>query len=173
MKLRIDVNQDGFKRLRTMAEALTITAGDLRGPVLVRVGQKHREQMKNVFASQGATSGRGRWAALSASYRARKRRLLGSAGKILVLSGDMRDRFITPSRAEYVQSFHAAGNLGIFLLGALSSIAGYHFRGSRRLPRRDMVTKTAGQIAAIRKVLVDWYRKERVPQVLRHFRRGV
>ena len=168
-----------------MAEALTITPGDYAGPVLVLMGQLHREQQHGIFQSEGATGAGGRWAALSPPYAAKKRKLF-SRRKILHLSGDMRTRFLSPTNPAYVQRFVPRGTSGgVFQFGAHSDVAAAHLAGNpalapngsptarkifgglaRRLPVRDMITKSAAQMAAFPSVLRKWY-ASRVDQVLR------
>lgn len=157
------VNPEAFKRLRTIQEALAVTEADLRGPILRRLGQIHRKQERRIFASEGAEGAFGKWAALSPGYAAAKTRMLGTRGKILVLSGETKDRFLSASRAEYVQRYIKP----FMQFGARSEVAGFHFRGSGRLPRRDPVSKTARMLEELRQGIVAWYRNERLPQVLR------
>jgi hypothetical protein len=152
-----------------MNEALKISPGDLSGPVLVRFGQLHRSQVKGVFASEGATGASGRWEPLSPRYAAWKRRAFPGR-RILVLSGEMKAAFTTPSHPKYVQGFRVAPRGGTFFFGAYDDIAYKHFHGIKPLPIRDMITKTALQVAEFSKRLVDWYRMERIPQVLRHYK---
>jgi hypothetical protein len=207
MKPRLKVNKDGMQRLRVGTEAFAITRGDLEGPILVRLGQEHRRQEKRIFASEGAEGEQGKWPSLSPAYKAFKVRAVGPRKKILVFSGDMKQRFIKPSRTEYIQTMDITGDSkgatkAIVSLGARSEIAGYHFQGSDvtrrsrpgtgknkkrgkrkkpfkaktyrvKLPRRDMITKTTDQILAMRQVLIDWYRDERVPQAQRALARKV
>ena len=200
--LRVDINRRAYERIRTCADAFTITNGDLKGPILTEVAQVHRQQERRIFASEGGEGGQGIWASLSAAYKQRKGRLVGARRKILVFSGDMKERFIRPSRPEYVERFVALSKTeGVFELGARSKIAGFHFQegiglgvkqvrtskpgtGKNRkqkprtkpfipktftwsLPRRDMVSKTAAQVAKMRQAIVDWYREERLPQITR------
>jgi hypothetical protein len=201
MGLTVKINRAPLERVRLATELLNITPGDMAGPVLIRVGEVHREQEKEVFSTQGATSIVGRWAPLSADYAARKkaallsgRRELKASGfkkkeersilrglmkrpismNILVWSGDMRDRFLRVARPEYIQrALVAAGNVYLMQFGAASDIASYHaqLEGSgvafgSKLPRRDMITKTEPQRMEMLKAIVDWYRNERVPQVI-------
>jgi len=179
---------DGFKRIRSAAEALRISAGDLGGPVLVRMGQVHVKQMRRVFASEGASGASGPWPALSPNYEKRKRKVLGRRKK-LVLTGRTKERFTKASNPGYIQKFTGGDAGGVFRFGAASDIAAAHrfgdpglagpqlqsaaaaiiFSGTaKRLPVRDMISKTGGQIADLRARLAQWYREERIPQVLRN-----
>lgn len=215
MKLRIRTNPDAFDRLRNCTNAFLITRGDLKGPILIRLGQEHRRQEKRIFASEGREGQAGKWEGLSPAYKASKVRAVGSRRKILVFSGEMKKRFITKSRSEYIQEMiiqkeTRRGKItgrqtgvaqAMVRLGARSQIAVHHFEGasstrrskpgtgknkrksprtdsegrfvafkpktfSVKLPMRDMVTKTSDQIIALQRVLVRWYQKERLPQIL-------
>lgn len=184
--LRATPNAKGMERLRRRTQALAITDGDLRGPVLVRLGQAHRKQQQRIFSSEGAAGGAGPWAPLNPDYEQRKRKLLGRRAK-LVLTGRMRARFLTPSDPNYIQEYVATSRgRGVFRFGARSDVAAAHLYGqpelastrsaaaqvvfggrAKRLPVRNMIAKTGQQIAELREVVVRWYREERVPQALR------
>lgn len=209
MQLKVDFNRQGLERLRSAADLLVITAGDLQGPVLTRVAQEHRKQESRIFTSEGAEGQSGAWPRLSPAYAERKRqamlegreivtvpgffaRLAGKKGrklkgkertaaaralgrpismKILVWSGEMRDRFLRHSHPANIERFVQTGpNIGKFQLGAASEIAGYHFDGNQNLPRRDMISKTKAQYDALLQRIVDWYQKERIPQAQRALR---
>lgn len=183
MKFACDLNMKAFPRIRTRIDALLLQEADFRGPILTRLGQLHRDQEQRIFGSEGAAGARGSWPALSPAYAAHKRRKVGRK-RILVWSGDMKERFISPSRPEYVQSFIPTGRAaGLFQFGAASVLAGYHFAGGTSthrsrpkkgsgktyrvvLPRRDMVTKSPAQILEMQKEFIAWYRNERIPQAL-------
>jgi len=143
MAMRVDVNREGFERIRSASDLFTITQGDMRGPILTRVSQAHRRHERRIFATEGGESGRGRWPALSPGYAAIKRRKVPGK-KILVWSGDMKDRFISASRSEYIEEFVPEGAGGTILLGARSLIATYHFQGAdetrRSKPGRRTLT---------------------------------
>jgi hypothetical protein len=90
--------------------------------------------------------------------------------KILIWSGDMRERFVSPSRPENIERFILVGPAkaptgGVFQFGAQSDIAAYHFAGGDVLPQRDMVSKSPEQIGKLQAALVKWYNTERLPQV--------
>src|SRR5258705_6545807 len=127
------INPAAFQRLRILTNACQVIEADIAGPILTRLGQVHRKQERRIFASQGAEGRYGKWKALSPAYRLRKIRLLGSVGRILVLSGDTKDRFVTRSRPEYIQRYVKP----LVQFGARSEVAGFHFRGSGHNPKRD------------------------------------
>jgi hypothetical protein len=164
----VDLNRRGMERVREIAKGFEITAGDIRGPILSRAAAVHRKQEARIFASEGGVGASGRWPALSPEYAEHKRRALSPRRpKILVWSGDMKERFLTPSRKEYIERAVQRGKRWVLQFGASSEIAGYHYEGGPNLPKRDMITKTARQIGELRRSLVEWYRTERVPQVRR------
>lgn len=177
-----------YPRLREAASALRISDADMRGPVLVKMGQLHRKQMLQNFAAQAGAAGR--WAPLNPSYAKRKRKAVGSR-KILVLTGDMKARFTKALHPAYHQDYLPVGaQRGVFRFGARSDVAAAHFHGTPslaptgssvtarkifggiapRLPVRDMITKTEAQRRAFIPVFVTWY-TARVRQVLRALNR--
>jgi len=166
MKVKVATNPEGLRRLQAMLKEVHISHKDLGGQILVRLGQLHRKQMARVFASQGAEGGSGRWPKLSPGYAAWKRRYFPGR-RILVLSGEMKARFTTPSRPEYVQRFLPRGSGGVYQFGAYDEIAARHVKGGDTLPKRDMISKTAAQIAEFSASIEEWWRKVRVPQVRR------
>lgn len=183
MRLAVDLNMKAFPRIRTRIDALLLSEADFQGPILTRLGQLHRDQEQRIFGSEGGVGAQGPWPPLSPAYAAYKKRKVGRR-KILVWNGDMKERFIQPSRPEYIQRFIPTGRAaGLFEFGAASVLAGYHFAGAastRRsrpkkgrgktyrvvLPRRDMVTKSPAQILELQKEFIAWYRNERIPQAL-------
>lgn len=156
-------NPQGFQRLRTLQEAFVVTEADKAGPLLRRLGQIHRAQERRIFATEGAAGRSGKWAALKPAYLAWKIRQLGAAGKILVLSGETKERFVTPTRPEYIQRYVSPG----MQFGARSEVAGFHVRGSGKLPRRDMVSKTETMLEELREGIIRWWTDERLPQIQR------
>lgn len=193
MRLIIQKNPEGFSRVRSLAEALRVSAGDMAGPVLVELGKTHRRQQNRIFATEGAAGASGRWAPLNPRYAARKRARYGGK-KILQLTGETKDRFTKPTHTGYFQRFVPRGTsgAGLFQFGAYSTVAAAHYFGipslarlrsrrsqivfggvAPRLPVRDMITKTAAQAQEILRTFVDWYRLKRVPQALRRFGPGI
>jgi phage gpG-like protein len=132
--LGVDINRKAFPRVRSCMDAFNITVEDMQGPILTRLAQTHRKQERRIFASEGAEGAQGRWPPLSPKYKAYKRRVKPGR-KILVFSGDMKERFIKPSRAENIERFtpeESKGNnavVGLFEFGAESDIASFHFQG--------------------------------------------
>lgn len=162
-------NTSVTNRLRSALDLLAINSEDLGTLVLRRVGAVHRAQQAQIFASQGAVGGRGPWKPLAPRYAAWKARVKPGA-KILVFSGDMKERFVNLGRPEHVETFVPTGpGAGYYLLGARSDRAAAHLYG-RALPVRDPITKSPAQVAELRQTIADWYRNERLPQVLRHIK---
>lgn len=193
MAFTVKVNREGINRLRTTTSLLQLTEEDMRAFVLPGMATLHREQEMEIFASEGAGGGAGAWPRLSAAYAARKARAasagraetagkkgkarveaLRAAGrpisqKILVWSGETRDRFTRDSSPGFVaQLVVTALDRWIVQLGARSDIASYHVHGSSRLPLRDMIAKTAEQLDELRAVVVQVYR-----QNLERYRKAV
>jgi hypothetical protein len=186
LRVVIKKNPEAFRRVRkTMEEGLALTNGDMAGPVLVILGQVHREQEKAIFGTEGRANVGG-WPALSPPYAKKKRKL--TRRRMLNLTGDMKSRFTVPTNPAYVQRFVPRGinGSGVFQFGAVSAIAAAHLHGrpemaaikqsglsrkifggiARRLPVRDMISKTAGMVSQMNVALSNWYAK-RVQQVLR------
>jgi hypothetical protein len=190
--VRVTTYPQAFERLRSVTDVLKITPGDLAGPVLLRMDAVHRQQEAEVFSTEGAAGAAGKWPALSAAYAAAKRRAggLGAAQvrgkkgkarvtalrglrapisqKILVWSGQTRDRFTQATAPGHIARLLQRGvSTFVYQFGAASDIAFYHRFGTRRLPVRDMITKTPAQVQALLQVIVNWYRIERLPQAMR------
>lgn len=179
-------NPYAFERLREKTEELRITKADLAGPVLVEMGELHRRQMNDIFRTEGAAGGAGKFQPLSAAY-AIKKKAVAARKKILQLTSDLKDRFTKPKNPNYIQRYIDRGDRGVFQFGARSSVAAAHFFGqpalagppasdkakkvfggiAPRLPRRDMITKTAEQVTQFRLLFIAWYNK-RIAQVTRH-----
>jgi hypothetical protein len=186
-EIKINVNKLAFPRLRSCAQAFSITAHDFEGQILSLFGALHRRQEKEIFKTEGAASG-AKWAALDPKYAARKKAITAAAGqvkrqvkaaglkvpklfprgaKILVLSGDMKERFVNSGRPEYIQEALVGKTSVLYRFGAESEIAGYHVEGNPNLPVRDMVRKSPEQVAEFRATLLDWYVNKRIPQALK------
>ena len=156
---------EAFQRIRVGLQAFAVTDRDLQTHVLTRLGQIHRKQESAIFATQGAEGRTGRWAALAPGYAAWKAKHFPGK-KILVRKGAMKEAFLRVRNPDYVQRYIKP----LMQFGARSAVAGFHFIGTGRMPRRDPVSKTEGQIAEMRVGILDWYRNERVPQAQRAMR---
>ena len=174
-------NYGAIPRVRTVLDLYAVKEEDIANHLMVRLGQEHRKQEERVFSSEGATGFYGKWRPLSDAYAIRKAKAMFRQGrrmkksgavttgrtrgpismKVLVWSGNMRDTFTTYGYPGYIQRYRA----GLAQFGARHQIAAYHFHGGGRLPRRDMVTKAEAQLRAMRRVIVQWYRGERIPQI--------
>jgi hypothetical protein len=147
----------------------------MTGEVLTVLGVVHRKQQTAIFVSEGATSGGGLFAPLNPRYAARKRKLFGRK-KILQLSGDMKARFTLAGNPGYIQKYVGTEAKGVFQFGAASDVAAAHLYGNPalaprqsaaarsvfggtapRLPVRDMISKTATQMGALKDALTAWY----------------
>lgn len=184
--MRIDLvpNESHLRRLRQLPNDL---AFDMSDPALLRtMGQTHRDQVRANFQTEGATGARGPWQALSPKYAKRKARLVG-ARKILDLTGDTKRRFTMAGHPDYIERYVPAGpGKGIFMLGARSDVAAAHLHGNprlvtsrvslrklfggvaKRLPVRDMITKTTLNIRQLQSVMNDWY----IARLKQRFRAG-
>lgn len=186
------VNQEGFRRFRRKLDLLRIDYWDLKGPILVEMGQVHRRQQAQIFTSEGRAGAGGKFSPLNPSYAARKKKAVGRK-KILQLTGDMKSRFTKRSNPNYVQEYVAgAGSArGVMRFGAYSDVAAAHRAGNpslanptsrshaaktlfggiaKRLRVRDMMSKTPQQIHELLRAAKDWYINKRIPQATRHVR---
>lgn len=157
------------QRLRVGVKAFAVTEQDLKTVVLVRLGQIHRRQEEIRFASEGLDGPDGKWPKLSEQYAYYKRTEYPGR-KILVRTGSMKKKFINAKNPDYVQRYIKP----VMQFGARSVVAAFHFTGTRRMPKRDPVSKSEAQAAQLRFGIVEWYRTERIPQALRgiHGTRG-
>lgn len=159
-------NPAGFARLRTLTEALSLSEADKRGPLLVEMGREHVRQVTRAYTTEGASTGAA-WARLSPGY-ARWKAKAYPGRKILVRTRDTRARFEQPSNPAHIREFIPPFS---YQFGAASNVQAAHEYGvgspGQRLPVRRLLRKTQADLAAFRKVLVQFYIK-RVRQVLRH-----
>lgn len=171
-----------IKRLVSLTEAVNIPMNDPY--IMKQMAQAQKDQMREVFETEGSTVRGGRWAALNPRYAARKR-AAGGHRRILDLTGETRGRFIGARPGFIARFIPKGGGLGVFQFGAASQVAAAHRAGNaglaprpsglarkvfggiaKRLPIRDMLTKTERQILEFRRVLKDAY-LVRLKQALR------
>jgi len=185
MGLRVNVNKGTTRRLQNIGTGLG-EAFSMSDPALLRaLGTVHREQEVTIFSTEGAAGGRAKWDPLNARYALRKKKVVSSR-KILVLTGATRDAFVKATDPDYIEQYVATSEtLGVFQFGATSDVAAAHLYGSpslapaksatarlifggkaKRLPVRDMITKSAAQIDQMREALRDFFIK-RVRQLAR------
>lgn len=183
MKIILKPNAAHMARLRNIAAGPNIPMSD---PLfLSRLGAVHRDQLREVFETEGGTARGGRWSPLNPRYAARKKKFVGGK-KILQLTTDMMRRFIYKGSHGYVEQYVPASQTqGLYRFGALSDVAAAHLHGdpryasqqsaiarrifggrAPRLPVRDMITKTAQQLAELRRAFKDAY-LARLRQILR------
>ncbi len=174
MRITLKPNAAGLSRLREITNAPNIPMSD---PLfLSRLGAVHRDQMLEVFETEGGTAKGGGWSPLNPRYAARKRKYVGGK-KILQLTTDMMRRFIYKGSHGYIEEYlPTSATHGLFRFGALSDVAAAHRHGNPalasrqsaiarkvfggrapRLPKRDMITKTARHLSEMRRVLRETY----------------
>jgi hypothetical protein len=160
----IQPSPKGIERLRTKVEALRLTPADKAGPLMVEMDRECSRQFRQAFTTEGATSG-SRWPDLSPRYAAWKRKVRPGR-KILVFSGDTRERFLMPTNSAHVRQFIPPFT---YRFGAASEKAWRHEygvgEGKQRLPVRSVVRKTANDIKSFQRVLATFYIK-RLRQVV-------
>jgi hypothetical protein len=193
--LKVKTNPGGFERVRTQAQLLEITPGDMQGPIIRRLDAVHRKQETRIFATEGAEGGGGPWPRLSPEYAARKRAAAAGgrqeakgkkgkarisflrekgrpiANKILVWTGETRSRFTKTGAYHIARVIVRGTGEYIVQLGAASTIASYHQHGAGVLPVRDPIKKTTQQVAELQRAITEWYAKERLATAARFLRR--
>ena len=169
MAFRMRVNRDSFKRVRTRIEALQLSDADRSGPLLIELDRENTRQVRRAFASEGSTTGSGRWPRWSPKYAAWRESLAGrrrSIGRrMLVLTGTMRDKFISPSHGDHVAEWRGGFR---YAFGVADDVAYIHMgsAGRSQMPYRSVIDKTEADRRGFAGVLLNFYRK-RIRQVLR------
>ena len=103
---------------------------------------------KEQFDSEGGAGKSGKWKALKPEYAKRKQKKWGNV-PILHASGEMM-RSLTSRNAPGAVLEKTADEL---TLGTTIPYAGYHQRGSKRLPKRPPVDPTDAQVDRLSKVI--------------------
>lgn len=155
----------GFERLRTLMQAVTLTEGDKKGPLLVEMDRTHRRQTVQAFKTEGASTGLA-WQKLSPRYAEWKRKVKPGR-RILVFSGDMKERY-TGAGANHIRRFIRPFT---YAFGVISDKAWRHETGTgegkQRLPRRSVLHKSAADLREFVETLKQFYVK-RLQQATRH-----
>ena len=87
----IDIKQVGVERSRAAFARLAKNIKDMRPVWTQYIGFHTADLMEKTFATNGAAMNGSRWAAYSPAYKKRKRKLGGRLGKMLVLSGRLKE----------------------------------------------------------------------------------
>lgn len=167
--IRMRVNRDGFKRIRTKLEALSLSDADRSGPLLIELDRENIRQVRQAFSTLGASTAGGAWAAWSPDYAKWRGSLAGlraSVGRrMMILTSTMFGKFTSPSHGEHVAEWR--GGLR-YAFGARDDVAFIHMgpAGRSRMPYRTVIDKTQADVRRFASVLVNFYRK-RIRQVLR------
>ena len=132
-------------QIRDLSEPLTLIGEDLLGDFAV-----------NMVSEGGLFAGGGTWAPLAAATVAERRRL-GYGGEHPIL-------FRTGALAQSLASRGAPGNVfevsaTTLEVGTEIAYAGYHQRGTRKMPRRPIVGFTWRRRAALVKRMADYVRE--------------
>lgn len=164
MVVGMTVNHKGIERMRDTADALVLTEKDRAGPVRRELQKVHVMQVRQAFATQGATTLGGKWPAWSPSYAAWRKRYQARWGKkMMVLTGTMKWKFTKPSHRAFVSKWVRPWK---FLFGAVDEVASLHQEGRGRLPIRSVVNKTKKDLEQFGKALAEFWKK-RIRQVVR------
>lgn len=103
---------------------------------------------KEQFESEGSAGASGKWKALTPKYAARKQKKYGPV-PILTASGEMR-RSLTNRGAPGSVLEKSADEL---VIGTTIAKAGYHQRGSGRLPQRKPIDPSESQVSRLSAVI--------------------
>jgi hypothetical protein len=164
--VRMTPNKRELERLRKRTAALLISDRERQGPILVALDRVHSQQARRAFTTEGVSTGSA-WKPLSKGYAAWKRRVKPGR-RILVFSGDMRDRFTLPASANHIREWVRPWT---YLFGVASTKAWRHETGTGEgkqvLPRRSVLAKTAADLKQFTEAFASYYIK-RTRQVLRH-----
>lgn len=161
---------EGFKRLRTITEALALDDGDRSGPVLRLLDSVHRKQAREAFTTQGASTGSA-WKALNPVY-AKWKAKAGYGRQMLRMAKTYRTR----EPHQLFRGFTLAsgpGNIARWVgglryqFGIADDVAAAHEFGEGNLPRRTVIQKTPEQHHDFVAAFVEFWRK-RIRQVVRH-----
>lgn len=167
--LRMRVNRDAFARIRSKIEALKLSDADRSGPLLIELDRENIRQVRQAFASQGATTPAGIWPPWSPEYDKWRRSVAGrrrSIGlRMLQLTGTMFAKFVSPSHGGHVAEWRGGFR---YAFGVMDDVAYIHMGDAPRgkMPYRTAIDKTEQDRRGFASVLVNFYRK-RVRQVLR------
>jgi hypothetical protein len=164
----VRVNQPAFERLRTINQALTLTPGDLGGPVLRVLDDVAREAAKSGIRSEGA----GAWPALTEKYR-RWKESRGYGTDMMIMDRPYRGR----GAQQLLRGFTLANDprhvrrwIGPSLrwqFGISDGVAAMHEYGGPRLPRRSVLDSIYAARALFVAAFKEFY-VARVRQVTRH-----
>ena len=160
--LRVKINPGGYKRLRTLAEAIPLSEGDKSGPLLRALDQVHVVQVKRAFQSQGGSVPSGPWPKLSPRYAEWKKRQVGKK-KILRFTDTLYEKATSPRHGNHIARYMAPFT---FALGFRDDPGFFHQEGGPTLPKRSLVDKGESDLAAFRRALTEFWIK-RLRQVLR------
>jgi hypothetical protein len=165
MRVRMKVYHGGFERLRTLNQAVMLSQGDRRTLVLRTLDRVHREQAKRAFTSQGASTGAA-WPPLSPKYATWKRKS-GYGRSMMRMAKSYRGR---PAGLLYRKAVmagergHIAQWLGglRYAFGFGDDVGFWHHVGAGRLPVRQIITKTANDLAEFAVAVKDlWIKRIR------------
>lgn len=171
-------------RLVELTKMLDLTAQDY-GPMVRDVDKLFRANERELFASEGASGGK-KWVGLTPEYAEHKARVLtgmrelkrrskaslwslarevavgrkkpriGSSGKVMTLTGNLRDSYTQEGHQQHLAEFDAAKRT--LSVGTKNPLARYHQEASsrrghggfRRFISRDTIQQTAAQIESYR-----------------------
>jgi phage gpG-like protein len=131
--MRFTFEIDGIKEFDRSFNRVEEHIKDLR-PVWDAVERTFYDIEKEQFASEGSAGRGGKWKALSPAYLKRKEKQYPGT-KILERTGKMRDA-LTQKTGDTV----LVKTPDEFGIGTSLPYAGYHQRGGKRLPKREIVS---------------------------------
>lgn len=170
--VRMRVRPEGFKRLRTLNEALRLDDGD-QTAVLRLLDREHVLQVKAAFATHGASVATGPWRFWTTEYGKWRVRNRSKYGLVFMrLLGSYRGRSADQLYKKSTQVTHPdhialwRGRLR-YAFGFRDDVGFMHQHGGPALPKRSLVDKTEEDRARLLNVFLDFW-LARVRQVLRN-----
>ena len=159
-------NRAGFQRLRTITQGLELSPADRNGPVLTVLNRVHVTQVKQAFATRGASVAGGPWPPWSKRYAEWRRRYRSRLGnRMMVLTHSLLEKSTHVSHGNYVGRW--LGRMS-YAFGFRDDVGFWHEHGIG-LPVRSIIKKTASQYRDFVAAFVKFYRA-RIRQIARAVR---
>lgn len=152
-QVRLNFEVDGEQQLSRFFEQIGSQIADF-SEVFEKWGQDFRETQEQVFVSEGAFEGRGRWEDLSPRY-AQWKDLHYPGQPILTASGRMRGSLTEEGHSEHIFDYKDDE----MMIGTDVFYSIFHQRGTMKMPQRKVIELTQDQklrwVQIARKTLWD------------------
>ncbi len=139
--MKLDIEIEGLDELLAAFKGVEAGMLDLRQlGTWKAVASEFRKIEKQAFNSEGGSGRSGKWKELSSPYKARKAKKWGNVG-ILTASGQLY-RSLTQEGSTGAVYEESAQEMTI---GTSIKYAGYHQKGTSRMPKREPISFTDAQ----------------------------